>query len=229
MPLRSESPSTSCILHQRSPLIDLVMSGLLDHEWIPFLTSRDARNREIASNALRILLTKHMQATLRRTGLRQGCVEDVVQESCLRILLRLGTFRGESRFVTWAIGVASMTATEFVRKRYWSIQRPGQVFEDYDTELRCPCNGSESDTLCHVDRQEISALLYEAIRNGLTERQRFALLSEMDGLSISNIALRLNTNRGAVYKLMHDARKRLKTELEGRGVDGSTFRIAFEV
>ena len=59
--------------------------------------------------------------------------------------------------------------------------------------------------------------MYGVIERELTEKQRTALLAELKGMPLEEIGRRLGSNRNAVYKLTHDARKRLKKHLEAAG------------
>jgi RNA polymerase sigma-70 factor (ECF subfamily) len=67
------------------------------------------------------------------------------------------------------------------------------------------------------EREAILGALHEVIRNDLTAKQRAALLAELRGMPQDEIARYLGSNRNALYKLTHDARKRLKRGLEAAG------------
>jgi RNA polymerase sigma-70 factor (ECF subfamily) len=77
------------------------------------------------------------------------------------------------------------------------------------------------------EREAILAAMHEVIRNGLTTRQREALLSELKGMPQDEIARYLGSNRNALYKLTHDARKRLKQGLEAAGFTAEDIGTAF--
>ena len=204
------------------------MTTLPDHEWIPLLTSTDVTLRDSASNELRTLLTRQMQSHFLRRGLTQSCVEDVVQESLFRIFNRLSTFRGESRFTTWATAVAVRTGLELIRRQYWKTQTLGDLIKESEADLAGPWESSEPEPNSGAEKREILELLSDAIRNALTEKQRTALLAEMKGMPMSEIASQLGSTRGAIYKLTHDARKKLKSELELRGIDATAVLSAFQ-
>jgi RNA polymerase sigma-70 factor, ECF subfamily len=69
--------------------------------------------------------------------------------------------------------------------------------------------------------------MHEVIRTGLTEKQRSALLAELRGMSQDEIARHLGSNRNAMYKLTHDARRRLKQGLESAGFTADDISTAF--
>ena len=78
-------------------------------------------------------------------------------------------------------------------------------------------------------REAILDSMHEVIRNGLTAKQRKALLAESRGMPQDEIARHLGSNRNAVYKLTHDARKRLKQGLELAGFGAEDIRTAFAI
>jgi RNA polymerase sigma-70 factor, ECF subfamily len=77
------------------------------------------------------------------------------------------------------------------------------------------------------EREAILAAMHEVIRTGLTEKQRSALLAELRGMPQDEIARQLGSNRNAIYKLTHDARKRLKRGLEAAGFTADDIGAAF--
>jgi RNA polymerase sigma-70 factor (ECF subfamily) len=77
------------------------------------------------------------------------------------------------------------------------------------------------------ERETILATMQEVIRNGLTTKQREALLAALQGMPLDEIAGQLGINRNALYKLTHDARKRLKHGLEAAGFTAEDIGAAF--
>ena len=67
----------------------------------------------------------------------------------------------------------------------------------------------------------------EILANQLSERQRAAIIAEFNGMPQEEIGRRLGITRNAVYKLGHDARKKLKRGLEASGFDADEIRAAF--
>jgi RNA polymerase sigma-70 factor (ECF subfamily) len=161
-----------------------------------------------------------------RARVDDAFLEDVVQDSLVRILERLPQFEGRSRFLTWAISVAIRVAMSELRRRRWkdvSLDEvvagggltPGRAIVDDP--------GPEAQS----EREAILAAMHELIRNGLTTKQREALLAELRGMPQDEIARHLGSNRNAIYKLTHDARKRLKRGLEAAGFTAEDIGTAF--
>ena len=180
-------------------------------EWILALRSEDLDERDAASVELREQLTANVLTQFIRRGLSPDCVEDVVQEALLRVLNRLDTFRQESHFVTWATAVAVRTGMELIRKDYWKTQTLGDIVKEDTPDLVGIWESNEPEPEGEAERKEALAILSQAIATALTERQRKALLAEIAGLPMIKIGEELGISRNAVYKLTHDARKKLRT------------------
>lgn len=185
-----------------------------DQAWVEQLSQREGRERE---QALRDLAQQLHRVLARGFG-RQLCDadrDDLVQESLLKIHEKLASYQCRSRFTTWAAAIAvNCTLAELRRRRFQHISLEDAVQHsareltvEHEPGLR---------TLSERER-----LLGTAIREALTERQREALLAELGGLPVMEVARRLGSERGAVYKLLHDARKRLRGYLLDKGLEAS--------
>jgi RNA polymerase sigma-70 factor (ECF subfamily) len=131
--------------------------------------------------------------------------EDLTQESLLRIHQKLDTFEGQSRFTTWAATIAVNAAlSELRRRRYHhlSIEEAGER-----------ADWSEEEDNSASDEEQVE-LLRRGIAEALTDRQREAIQAALGGLPLMELARRYGVSQGAVYKLLHDARRRLKRFLE---------------
>lgn len=197
-----------------------------DDDWVERLNSTDSSMREDASIELRAALIRNLRVQFLKRGLSQDCVEDVVQESVFRILDRLHTFRGDSRFMSWATAVGVRTGMELVRKQYWKTQTLGDLVKGDDLDLAGPWESAELDPKDNSLRAEVLTVLADVMQTALSERQRSVLLAEMKGKPSSEIAEEMGSNRGAVYKMAHDARKKIKAELENRGFDADAIQQA---
>ena len=194
--------------------------------WLRELAAGGSR-REAAVGELRRLLVRGLGRSLgSQKGVDRGLVEDVVQESILKILSRLHTFEGRSRFETWAMAIAIHSALTALRKRRWSevsldsLLEAGAVDREAVSE---PSSGPHQT----AERQAMVEALERAIAEQLTERQRAALRAELRGMPQEEIGRRIGSNRNAVYKLLHDARKKLKSALERAGYTVDHVRSAF--
>ena len=199
------------------------MKEFADAEWVDRLASEDAVVREEAAELLHLRLARYLHAQLVNRGVSEDCVADVVQESVLRVLDRLHTFRGDSRFISWATAIGVRTGMELIRRQYWKTQSLGDLVKNDDVDLTQAWETGDTATSTHGEREEILGVLSALIRETLSNRQRLVLLAEIKGMPSSEIASELGSTRGAIYKVGHDARKRLKAELERRGIDASLF------
>jgi len=158
-------------------------------------------------------------------------VEDFVQDALLKILDNLDTFRGESRFTTWAQKIAVRVAlTELRRQRWKDISIEDLLPEDASGDftpaiLTDPGVSPEEETLRASMMETVQRLIMEE----LTDRQREAMLAVMvGGMPLEEVARRMGTNRNALYKLMHDARQRMQKRLEAEGLSPQEVLAAFE-
>jgi RNA polymerase sigma-70 factor (ECF subfamily) len=168
--------------------------------------------KEAALADLRGLLVRGSRAALRgRTGGADPSVEDFVQEALLKVLDNLDSFRGESRFTVWAHKICVRTAfAEMRRSRWRDVSLEDVLDRQGDVAPSDPATDPERATAKSIMLANFRRLIDEA----LTEKQRVALLAALGGMPLEAIADRLGTNRNALYKLLYDARKRLKRRME---------------
>ncbi len=156
-------------------------------------------------------LGAYLRAALARSFARQlgeGDLDDLAQESLLRIHARLDSFEQQSRFTTWATAIAVNCAlSELRRRRHRHVSLEDAAVQG-DAAL------TQEAELTSARSELEYARLRQGIAEALTERQREATLARLGGLPLMEIARRLGTTQGAVYKLLHDARLRLKRYLE---------------
>jgi RNA polymerase sigma-70 factor (ECF subfamily) len=185
-------------------------------EWLSAL--RDPAAPEVLEELRRILL-RGLRAALngRVNGDVNEISEDFAQEALLKILNSLDTFRGESRFTTWAQKIAIHVALSELRRRRWR-DIPLQTFtQNEEGEEFTPAiltDGSPTPDN-QAARQDALRIVHDLIFHELTDRQRDAMLSIVqDGIPLREVAERLETNPNALYKLMHDARQRLRQRMQ---------------
>lgn len=171
------------------------------------LTSGVESERNAALEELRVFLRGALARSF-RAKLSDGDLDDLAQESVLRVHQQLASFEHKSRVTTWAAAIAVNRALSELRRR-----RHRHVSLDDAVELADAALVAESDAgLCELEAA--IAQLRRGIAEALTARQRDATLAVLGGLPLMEIARRLETSQGAVYKLLHDARQRLKRYLE---------------
>jgi RNA polymerase sigma-70 factor, ECF subfamily len=177
--------------------------------------------------AVRAYLTKHyvIQGSLRPEE-TQHLAEDCAQEAILTIQAKLDAFRGESQFMTWAFSIAVRVVLGELRRRRWrqaTIERAqlGQALPAWPIEDPGPERS--------LQQREAWALLVRLIDTALTPRQRSALVAHaFQGMPLDLVAEWLGTNRNNLYKLIHDARKRLKQALLAQGITHKDLIAVFD-
>ena len=156
----------------------------------------------------------------------QAFLEDVLQQALVHILERLEQFQGRSRFTTWAMTIAVRLAMSALRRKQWQeVSLEGLTAES----ALAPALAID-DTASPAHQAEQHALfetLRRLIDEALTDKQWVALTAELSGMPLEEIARRLGSNVNAVYKLLHDARKRLKRGLETVGYTAEDVRSTF--
>ena len=161
-------------------------------------------------------------------------IEDFVQESLVKILDNLDTFRGESKFTTWAQKIAVRVAFSELRRKRWeniSLQDLVPHSAAEDSAQVSPLTWMPSDQISperDITQQNLRALLAYLIQEELTDLQRQAMVAiVLQGMPLEEVARRMDTNRNALYKLLYDARNRLKQRLAAQGVTVAEFMAAF--
>lgn len=157
--------------------------------------------------------------------------EDFAQEALLKILDNLHTFRGESKFLTWSQKIAVRVAYTELRRKRWTDYSLEEITTSRDgTSIFEPSFMSDEDPgpEDRTSQKGLLLLVHRLIMEELTERQREAMVNLMlKGLPMDFVADQMDTNRNALYKLMHDARVRLKKRLEAEGLTADDVLAVF--
>jgi len=170
-----------------------------------------------ALSDLRSLLLRNLRGAFSsNTSTDDAFMEDIIQDSIIRILGRLNQFEGRSQFMTWATSIAIRTAMSELRHRRWKDVSLDEVIADSGFDIERTIDDGVAPSI-QKEQEEIIKTMRALIQNNLSEKQRLALLAELKGMPQDEIARHIGSNRNAVYKLTHDARKRLKQELEAVG------------
>lgn len=148
--------------------------------------------------------------------------EDMAQDATLRVLSNLHHFRGESQFTTWANRIATRVAiSELRRARYkdFSLDSMAAEGELFPAEASLISEAPPSPERA-AERADTLDRILHTLRSSLTDRQYRALEAvALRGVPMDVVAEQLGTNRNALYKLLHDARRKLKTSLEADGLN----------
>jgi RNA polymerase sigma-70 factor (ECF subfamily) len=185
---------------------------------------------------LRAVLVRGLGYALAKYGkVSESDLEDFAQDALLKILAALESFRGQSRFTTWAQKIAVHTAFTELRRRRWrdvsleAVTGPPDAEDTtayIPTALADPSTGTEQQAI----QSEILGILRRVIAEELTDKQRQALVAvRFHGMPMAELARRMDTNPNALYKLLFDARKRLKQRILARGLSPEDILSAFEL
>jgi RNA polymerase sigma-70 factor (ECF subfamily) len=140
-------------------------------------------------------------------------------DALMSVLRRLDDFRGVSRFTTWAYKFGLLEAAVKLRKRAWQ----GKEIPLADEAWSAFSDASAQPDL-EAEQGELLATVRQAIDEILTDHQRRVLVAlAIDGVPIDVLAEQLGSTRGALYKTLHDARRKLRAELEACGLAPDTF------
>jgi RNA polymerase sigma-70 factor, ECF subfamily len=189
--------------------------------WVEALKSRGPAYDDAVErlHALLVRAARH-EVSRRRASLsyvRGEELEDIAMQAAddalMAVLRKLDDFHGASRFSTWAYKFALLEAGVRLRRRAWQ-EREVVLDTDSWTQLAAATPGADTD----AEGSELLQALSDCIGEDLTPHQRQVLVAlAMDGVPIDVLAERLSTTRGALYKTLHDARRKLRTEMAGRG------------
>ena len=203
----------------------VAVSPSLDDEsrvWLRDLRG-DGSARDEALARLHALLVRAARFEIARRRptlphLRGDELDDIALEAAddalMSVLRRLEDFRGASRFSTWVYKFALLEAAVKLRKRSWQGR---EIPLEPETWNLFSSAGLEPDA--EAEQHELLHTLQEAIGEVLTPHQRQVLLAlAVDGVPIDVLADRLDTTRGALYKTLHDARRKLRRHLDECGL-----------
>jgi RNA polymerase sigma-70 factor, ECF subfamily len=175
------------------------------------------------------LLVRGLRAALggRADGVDAN-IGDFAQEALIKIVSNLDSFRGESRFTTWAKKIAMNVAlTELKRRRWRDVS-----LQDLLDRRTATGRGLADPQLTPEQvafQNMVLAKLRRTIDEELTDRQREAVVAViLEGMPIAEVARRMGTNQNALYKLLHDARKKLKLRMEAAGLTPQEVLAAFD-
>jgi len=149
--------------------------------------------------------------------------EDSAQDALIAVMNHLQDFRGDSKFTTWAYKFAINIALMAARHERWkgvsldelSFSNEGAFFERV---LQDKTTGSAPDQ--SALQNEVRETIQDVIEHDLTDKQRRVILMMVfNDVPMDEVVHHLDANRNAVYKMLHDARRKLKSSLQARGFD----------
>jgi RNA polymerase sigma-70 factor, ECF subfamily len=187
-------------------------------EWVEGLSTAGRRHEETVEALHALLLRAARFEVIRRGGGRSGELDDLATQAAddalMAIMRKLDTYRGDSRFTTWAYKFALLEAAVKVRKRAWharEIPLEADGWAQLADTRRSPDVDAES--------AELIGAVCDGIAEALTPHQRSVLVAlTLNDVPIDVLAERLGTTRGALYKTLHDARRKLRARLARDGL-----------
>ncbi len=210
------------------------MTTRTNDQWLSAL-SADGEARDAALADLHAIILRGLPFALSRwlspsNPQFESLTEEVAQETLLRVLDQLHTFEGRSMFTTWVHKIAIRIALTELRRKRWQDSSLDEMVDDEEMPVSPRILEDASATPEQTaERADMLERVRRVIDEELTERQRRALIMlGMQGMPMEEAAKRLKTNRNALYKLLHDARLRLKQRLQTEGLNAQEVLTAFE-
>jgi len=190
-------------------------------EWLQALAGT-GEQREAALVRLHGLLVRIAQGEVRRRGPRLRItgpeLDDLAHQAAADALVaitgKLGQFRGESRFTTWAYKFVIFEVSAKIGRHFW--RHPSVPFDAEDWE-RLPGRFG-FDPAQEAEWRDLLAALHRAVDEELTARQRRIFVAlVLNGVPLDTLAIEMASNRNAIYKTMFDARRKLRAALAANG------------
>ena len=194
----------------------------LDPASAEWLESLRGPNSEAAAARLHSLLLRAARGEIRRRNsgsqLNGPELDDLAHQAAadaaVLITRRVDEFRGESRFTTWAYKFVIFEVSNKLGRHFWKHPRTSAEIPDWE---QLPDRFGWSPPEAAESRALVEALR-ATVETCLTAKQRDIFLAiVVEGIPLDALVDQLSTNRNAVYKVMFDARRKLRRELVARG------------
>ncbi len=207
-----------------------------NEDWLIELQSHEAHDQalsDLRSFMLRgIMGYLNTRSDLAHFDIRdlEQLAQDIVQEALLKIQEKLDTFQGKSKFTTWTTKIAINYLISELRRQRWRDISLHQVVEEGTSleDMIAAGPDQHGNPALVAERQLVWNTIMSVLENDLTERQRKALVAtQLNGVPLSEAATMLNTNTNNLYKLIHDARLKLKKKLIAQGLEPSYILTLF--
>jgi RNA polymerase sigma-70 factor (ECF subfamily) len=192
-----------------------------NRRWVRALAAAGPQ-REAACSELYLVLLRVGRAEARRRApllqLDGPELEDIAHQAAADALMavceRLDRFRGEARFTTWASRFVIFNVASKMNRHFWRRHEVPYGEEDWSRLARSFDSGPEDE----AQVRELVAAVASAVDESLTDRQRLVFVATvLNGMPIDVLADELGSTRNALYKVLFDARKKLRAALVARG------------
>jgi RNA polymerase sigma-70 factor (ECF subfamily) len=190
-------------------------------DWVRAL-SADGAQREQAAARLHELLLRVARAETRRRGDRlqvsgpelDDLAHQAAADAVIAIIAKIGEFRGESRFTTWAYKFVMFEVSGKIARHFW--RQPAVPLDAADWD-RLP-DRFGLDPARESEWRDLAKALRRAVEEDLTEHQRRIFTAiVLDAVPLDALAAELGSSRNAIYKTMFDARRKLRASLTAHG------------
>jgi RNA polymerase sigma-70 factor, ECF subfamily len=209
------------------------MTSRTSDEWLADLRAMDDR-KESALADLRAIILRGLPFALAGklspdNPAFESLAEDVAQETLLKVLAHFDTFEGRSLFTTWVQKIAVREALGELKRRRWrDVPLPEMTTDDDNAPVR-EMAADQPTPESQVERKDLLQRVNRIVVEELTDKQRKAVeLLALRGLPIETVASQMAVKPNALYKLMFDARARLKKRLEREGLTPAQILSVFE-
>lgn len=210
------------------------MTNRSNESWLSDLRA-DGPVREEALTDLREIIAHGLPYALSRwlspdSALFAPLVDEVTQETLLRVLDQLNSFEGRSMFTTWVHKIAVRIALTELRRKRWQDSSLDQIVDNEEAPASARVIADRQPGPAETAEQaDMMARVRRILEQELTPKQHEALmLLSIQDVPLEEAAKRMKTNRNALYKLLHDARLRLKRRLTSEGLSAQEILSAFE-
>lgn len=204
-------------------------------EWLADLSAASSL-REAALGDLRAIVATHLPYALSgwlspRDPQFDALAEDVAQETLLKVMAHLNSFEGRSQFTTWVQKIAVRVALTELRHRRWKeVSLESLMTAEGEEAMPALATSNRApDPARAVEQSEMMSMLERLMAEEMTEKQRMAMMAvRVHGMPIEEVARQMGMERNALYKLLHDARLRLKKRMAREGLEPEDVLAAFE-
>jgi RNA polymerase sigma-70 factor (ECF subfamily) len=211
------------------------MADRTNEEWLADLKS-DGPEKEAALTDLRGAIMTGLPYALSNylspdNPQFKSLTEEVAQETLLRAMDHMDTFEGRSRFTTWVHKIAVRIALTELRRRRWRDFSLDSLVDENEEGVSFPSLmvDPSPDPDARTEQSDMLQRVGRLIDEELTEKQRQAMMAiAIEGVPLEEVARRMNMKRNALYKLMHDARLRLKNRMADEGLTSDDVWAIFD-
>ena len=207
----------------------LIMTERTNEDWLEALSTEGALSEE-ALRDLRAFILRGIMGYLRtRSDLARSdmkdleeLAQDTAQDALLKIQDKLDTFQGKSKFTTWATKIAINHLISDLRRQRWRDISLNEVLDGGTSleEIIAAGPNDRGNPSLATERRLVWRAVADVLENDLTDRQKQAIVAtQLNGVPMQEAARMLDTNTNNLYKLIHDARLKIKRKLAAQGLE----------